>query len=352
MASLAEQMSKLKIDDSDSESVDGIGMDRLFNPKKAVFTFGRFQPPTKGHEGLIKSIEENAIKLEARPYVFVSLSQNTLRDNKWKKAIRPAKNINDYITNKNNENPLSPDIKIEILKKMFPKTKIQFINGALITTIDEERIYSIQKAIKYLKEQGYTDISFIVGSKRFKQFKDLDFENKFTIKLIENERILDGEMKDERLYELGKLSEEDIQEINNINPTNISGTKVRQLAAEHKVDMKDINQLTKRQVRLRINGGLANKFQGHTIDRDEGFKEFKKRMSNKLSDNDLEYYIYLIKKGMALNPFIRYRNQNKNLTRKSTRKGGKKRTRKKRRRRRKRTRRRKKRKRKHTKKRR
>jgi hypothetical protein len=231
---------------------------------------------------------------------------------------------------------------------MFPKTKIQFINGFL----ENPRVYSIQRAIMYLKEKGYTDIYFIVGSQRFKQFKGLDFEKKFTIKLIENKRILDGEMKDERLYELGKLTEEDIQKINNINPTNISGTKVRQLAAEHKVNMKDINQLTERQVRLRINGGLANKFRGHNITKDEAFIEFKKRMSNKLSDKDLEYYIYLIKKGMALNPFKTYRNQNKNLTRKSTRKGGKKRTRKKRRRRRKRTRRRKKRKRKRTKKRR
>ena len=42
---------------------------------------------------------------------------------------------------------------------------------------------------------------------------------------------------------------------------------------------------------------------------------------------------YQIKKGMALNPFKTYRNQNKNLTRKSIRKGGKKRTRKRRRRR-------------------
>ena len=328
---LLDDFENLKISSGDSdiesvESVEGTGMNRMFNPKKAVFTFGRFQPPTKGHGGLIKSIEENGRKLEAKPYVFVSLSQNALKDNEWKQAIRPAKNINDYITNKNNENPLSPDVKIEILEKMFPNTEIEFINGFL----ENPRVYSIQRAIVYLKEKGYTDISFIVGSKRFKQFKDLNFENKYTIKLIENKRILDGEMRDERLYELGKLTEEDIQEINNINPTNISGTKVRQLAAEHKVNMRDINQLTERQVRLRIEGGLVNKIRGHNIIKDKAFIELKKRMSNNLSDKDLEYYIYQIKKGLALNPFKTYRNQNKDLTRKSIRKGGKKRTRKKR----------------------
>ena len=98
MASLADQMSELKIsDDSDADSVEGTGMNRMFYPKKAVFTFGRFQPPTKGHAGLIKSVEEKAKELEAKPYVFVSLTQNALKNTQWKKAIRPAKNINDYI---------------------------------------------------------------------------------------------------------------------------------------------------------------------------------------------------------------------------------------------------------------
>ena len=63
-------------------------------------------------------------------------------------------------------------------------------------------------------------------------------------------------------------------------------------------------------------------------------------MSKKLQDHDLEYYIYLIKKGMGLNAFRAYDNQNPDLARKSTRKsgkGGRKRTRKKKKRRRRRT---------------
>ena len=329
----------LKIDpdksDSDNESDDGKGMRRMLEPKRAVFTFGRFQPPTKGHEGLIQSIEEKSEKLEADPYVFVSLSQNALTDTQWKKAIPQIEKRNKYLTNKYNENPLSPDIKIEILNKMFPDTNIEFINGALITTEDGERIYSIQGVIKYLKEKKYNDIYFIVGSKRFEQFQELGFEKVFGITLIENKRFLDGDFPyDEKLYELGKLSVQDIEEITQADPANISGTKVRQLAASHAV-MKEINRLTTpRQI---YNAIEKNK---HRINKDIHFRKFKELMSKKLQNHDLEYYIYLIKKGMGLNAFRAYDNQNPDLARKSTRKsgkGGRKRTRKKKKRRRRRT---------------
>ena len=341
MAGLVERLNSLTISgnssDSDSDSDYGESMNRLFNPNRTIFTFGRFQPPTIGHESLIKSVEKYAIEKQAQPYVFVSLTQNALKDSEWKKAIPKLRNRNEYITNKINENPLSPDIKIEILKKMFPKTKINFINGALLNPV----VFSIQKAINYLKEQDYNEIYFLVGSKRFEQFRQLEFEKKFDIKLIKNERVLDNEqMPDELLYELGNLTEQDIQEINQIKPSLVSGTKVRQIAAEHKVNMKDVNNLNDRQVRMRIDGKVVEGIRGHTITEDKAFNEFKERMSRNLSDNDLEYYIYLIKKGMGLNPFKSYVNKNPDLARKSTRtkRGGKrKQTRKKKKRKRKRT---------------
>jgi len=332
----------LKIDsdksDSDNESDDGKGMRRMLEPKRAVFTFGRFQPPTIGHKRLIESIEVESKKKEADPYVFVSLSQNALTDTQWKKAIPQIEKRNKYLTNKLNENPLSPDIKIEILEKMFPDTNIQFINGALITTKDGERIYSIQGAIKYLKEEKYNDIYFIVGSKRFEQFQKLGFEKMFGITLIKNERFLDGDFPyDEKLYELGELSEQDIEEITQADPAHISGTNVRQIAASHAV-MKEINRLTFVSTpRTIYNAIKKNKAR---INQDTPFLKFKKLMSKKLQDPDLEYYIYLIKKGMGLNAFRSYDNQNPDLVRKSTRKrgkGGRKRTRKKKKKKRRRT---------------
>jgi FAD synthase len=41
-------------------------------PKKAVFTFGRFNPPTMGHAKLIEAVEKIAKDTNADPYVFLS----------------------------------------------------------------------------------------------------------------------------------------------------------------------------------------------------------------------------------------------------------------------------------------
>ena len=62
-------------------------MNRLFNPNRTIFTFGRFQPPTIGHESLIKSVEKYAIEKQAQPYVFVSLTQNALKDSLYGKKL-------------------------------------------------------------------------------------------------------------------------------------------------------------------------------------------------------------------------------------------------------------------------
>ena len=321
LANLGRELEKMSIFDPN----DGTDMERLFEPKRAIFTFGRFQPPTRGHNNLINTVINIANRYNAEPFVFVSLTQNALKDTEWKKAIPKIYRKDGYISHKLNENPLSPDMKIEILNKMYPRRgrKINFINGSE----QMPRVYSIQKAINFLKNAGYNGIYLVVGSARFQQFKSYDFEKKYGITLIENERILDEDFpSDEALYDIGTLTAAQIDQILNSDPVKVSGTATRQAAAEHKVNMPDINQLNDREVMLRIKGRMAKGRTGHTIKNDLGFGAFKDNMSKKLSDEDLEYYIYKIKKGMALNPFKEYRNRNKKLARRSSRtvkKGGK-----------------------------
>ena len=64
--------------------------------KTAVITFGRFNPPTIGHEKMIKAIQKNAKRYGGDPYVFASGSQDAKK------------------------NPLPYDEKINLMKKMFP----------------------------------------------------------------------------------------------------------------------------------------------------------------------------------------------------------------------------------------
>ena len=321
ITNIVDQMGNLVLNE---DEISGSDYQRMFEPKRAIFTFGRFQPPTIGHNNLIEKLIRTSKSLNARPFVFVSLTQNALEDTKWKKALRKVQNINKYITKKENENPLSPDIKIEILNKMYPNSRISFINGAK----QLNRIYSIQRAIDFLSKE-FDDIYLIVGSKRYSEFKQMNFENKYNITLVKNERILDGDFpRESNLYELGNLTPEQINDITKPKAKLISGTATRQAAAEHRIIIPNPNEMEIEQVKELIYSGQ------HRIKRDIGFINFKKRMKSNLTDQDIEYYIYLIKKGMGLSLIKEYRNQKRELTRKSSRfKGGrrrKKKTRKKR----------------------
>ncbi len=107
--------------------------------KEIVFTFGRFNPPTVGHEKLIKAVTKIA---SGRDYkIFASQS------------------------NKPDTDPLKYKEKVSIMRKMFPKYARNIILDEKIKTV-----FNI--AVK-LYDQGYTDVTMIVGSDRIKEFKTL-----------------------------------------------------------------------------------------------------------------------------------------------------------------------------------
>lgn len=127
------------------------------NHQNVLFTFGRFQPPTIGHKVLIDFIASESLKLgDTDGYIFVSSTQN--------KQLRP-KNV--FESTKQNENPLSVDLKVLYLKKMYPETSVKFINT---TECECRTIFSI---IDKLKSAGYTGLTMAVGSDRVESFKTL-----------------------------------------------------------------------------------------------------------------------------------------------------------------------------------
>jgi hypothetical protein len=119
-------------------------LDKTWSPpvgegaKVAVFTFGRFNPPTTGHELLINKVKEYAGSNDY--YVFPS---HTV-DNKGK-------------------NPLDPEDKVGFMKEMFPDHKSSIIYDA--------EIKDAIKALKWLEGKGYTDAIFVVGSDRVPAFQ-------------------------------------------------------------------------------------------------------------------------------------------------------------------------------------
>ena len=105
--------------------------------KKVVFTFGRYNPPTKGHAELITYAVKYAQKTGAEHRIYTSQSHD------------PAKN------------PLSAAQKIRFLRQIFPG--VNFV-------ADRSAITAFAICRK-LADEGYDDVTFVVGDDRVAEFK-------------------------------------------------------------------------------------------------------------------------------------------------------------------------------------
>ena len=104
----------------------------------ASFAVGRFQPPTIGHARMIQEV----INSRGDAFIFVSSA-----------------------TTPKSSNPLTATQKIAALKKMFPRG-VTFVD----TSECDPKCGGPVQANKYLREQGYTDITLLAGSDRAEMF--------------------------------------------------------------------------------------------------------------------------------------------------------------------------------------
>ena len=102
--------------------------------KTCYFTFGRFNPPTIGHEKLIRTVEKEA---GSNDYL-----------------IYPSQTFDKP------KNPLPYAYKVDILQKMFPWAKIE--TAACCNTII--------KVAQDMMMKDYSDIVMVVGSDRVADF--------------------------------------------------------------------------------------------------------------------------------------------------------------------------------------
>ena len=107
----------------------------------AVFTFGRFNPPTIGHEKLLNVVASTATKAKAESFVYTSHTQDAKK------------------------NPLSNDQKIVFMKMMFPKHRNSFVKTEAKTAL--HALSEIHKTGKFSK------VIMIVGSDRVREFDNL-----------------------------------------------------------------------------------------------------------------------------------------------------------------------------------
>jgi hypothetical protein len=101
--------------------------------------FGRFNPPTVGHEKLLKSAKRISAGTDIK--IYPSRSQD------------PKKN------------PLDPDLKVSYMKKMFPEFDESIINDYQMKTIFDVLVAA--------NEEGYSNVNIVVGSDRQAEFENL-----------------------------------------------------------------------------------------------------------------------------------------------------------------------------------
>ena len=104
---------------------------------KTVFTFGRMNPPTIGHQKLVDKVKAEAKKQGAMPHVYLSHTQNAKKD------------------------PLDYNTKIRFARKAFGPSVTKSASKTIIQVLQE------------LEKMGHTEATLIVGSDRVGEFKTL-----------------------------------------------------------------------------------------------------------------------------------------------------------------------------------
>jgi nicotinic acid mononucleotide adenylyltransferase len=107
----------------------------------AVFAFGRFNPPTIGHEKLIQKVQQVADKVNGKAYIFLSHTERTAKD------------------------PIDFTTKLSYLRQHFQSnSKLSF---------GDIRANTIIKVMKILEQEGRTKIIMVAGDDRVMEFQKL-----------------------------------------------------------------------------------------------------------------------------------------------------------------------------------
>ena len=104
-----------------------------------TLAFGRFNPPTIGHEKLLQAAQKASAGGDLKIY--------------------PSR------TQDNKKNPLDPDMKVSYMRKMFPDFEEQIINDP-----DMRSIFDVLVAAS---EEGYKNVNIVVGADRQAEFDNL-----------------------------------------------------------------------------------------------------------------------------------------------------------------------------------
>ena len=147
-----------------------------------TIAFGRFNPPTTGHEKLLDKVASSS---DDSNYIIVpSRSQDAKK------------------------NPLDPDTKVSVMQKMFPKHKNNIVNDKNNRTIFD--------VLKKAHTDGYANVRILGGADRVKEFEKLTGDYNGKLYNFDNVEVMSAGARDP--------DSEDV--------TGMSASKQRKAAAE------------------------------------------------------------------------------------------------------------------------
>ena len=119
-------------DQEDAHLTSGEGLGTV------AITFGRFNPPTIGHEKLLDAVAKEGV--------------DSYR-------IYPSRTVDPK------KNPLEPEVKVQFMNEMYPSHSEAIVNDSGMSNI-----FNVMVA---LQDEGYTGVTLVVGSDRVSEFKSL-----------------------------------------------------------------------------------------------------------------------------------------------------------------------------------
>jgi len=124
--------------------------------------FGRFNPPTTGHEKLLDTVASNS---DEGDYIIVpSRSQDKKK------------------------NPLDPDTKVSVMRQMFPKHSERIVNDPQNRTIFD--------VLKKAHMDGYTNVRIVGGGDRVAEFEKLSNNYNGKLYAFDNVEVLSAGDRD------------------------------------------------------------------------------------------------------------------------------------------------------------
>ena len=147
-----------------------------------TIAFGRFNPPTTGHEKLLDTVASSS---DDNDYMIVP---SRSKDKK--------------------KNPLDPDTKVAVMQKMFPKHKDKIVNDKNNRTIFD--------VLKKAHTDGYANVRILGGADRVKEFEKLTGDYNGKLYNFDNVEVMSAGARDP--------DSEDV--------TGMSASKQRKAAAE------------------------------------------------------------------------------------------------------------------------